>query len=102
MRTAGGQTYGVASMRGDDGRMHLVMVDAAGYLYYDPEDRALGMYIVRVPPTRCYTRPLLSPSAWSAQVQPSGRSTHTHLVITHTARRKWGASGAAAWNAGSQ
>jgi hypothetical protein len=46
-----GEPYGIKMIPARGGRMHMMMLDAYGNIYYDPDDRSLGIYIVCHPVT---------------------------------------------------
>jgi hypothetical protein len=44
-----GEPYGITMVPGKNGDMNMLMIDAYGNMYFDPNDRTLGLYIVRSP-----------------------------------------------------
>lgn len=42
-----GEPYGITMVPTKSGDTHMLMLDAYGNMYYDPNDRSLGIYIVR-------------------------------------------------------
>lgn len=46
-----GEPYGITLIPTKTGDFHMLMLDAYGNMYYDPNDRSLGIYIVRWPST---------------------------------------------------
>lgn len=46
-----GEPYGITMIPTKTGDTHMMMLDAYGNIYYDPNDRSLGIYIVCSPST---------------------------------------------------
>ena len=53
MITPTGEPYGVTLVPNKYGSYNFLMLDAYGNIYYDPNDRSQGLYIVRLHRVHC-------------------------------------------------